>query len=103
MIQAWITRRNSPLFQPNPNDFQARVWSGSQNRDQGWKRANSLISQYGMFPQTRIYLARLHRETDLRIRAVIPVYNEEEGIDEPSSTLEAPLERIHPDYEAIFI
>ncbi len=39
----------------------------------------------------------------MRISAVIPVYNEEEVIDEFSSRLVSALERIDPDYEAVFI
>ena len=39
----------------------------------------------------------------MRISAVIPVYNEEEVIDEFSSRLVSALEKIDPDYEAIFI
>ena len=39
----------------------------------------------------------------MRISAVIPVYNEEEVIDEFSSRLVLALEKIDPDYEAIFI
>ena len=42
-------------------------------------------------------------EESLRISAVIPVYNEEEVIDEFSSRLTTALEKIDPDYEAIFI
>ena len=55
-------------------------------------------------PQTRKYLSRIggHGES-LRISAVIPVYNEEEVIDEFSSRLTSALEKIDPDYEAIFI
>src|SRR3989454_330906 len=43
------------------------------------------------------------RRSNLRITAVIPVYNEEEVIDEFSSRLVSALEKIDPDYEAIFI
>jgi dolichol-phosphate mannosyltransferase len=39
----------------------------------------------------------------LRISAVIPVYNEEEVIDEFSSRLISALQKIDPNYEAIFI
>ena len=39
----------------------------------------------------------------MRITAVIPVYDEEEVIDEFSSRLVSALEKIDPDYEAIFI
>jgi len=42
-------------------------------------------------------------ETDLRISAVIPVYNEKEVIDEFSSRLVSALEKIDPDYEVIFV
>jgi len=42
-------------------------------------------------------------EQNLRISAVIPVYNEEEVIDEFSSRLVSALEKIDPDYEAVFI
>jgi dolichol-phosphate mannosyltransferase len=41
--------------------------------------------------------------TGLRISAVIPVYNETEVIDEFSSRLVSALEKIDPDYEAIFV
>jgi dolichol-phosphate mannosyltransferase len=39
----------------------------------------------------------------LRISAVIPVYNEAEVIDEFSARLVSALEKIDPDYEAIFV
>ena len=39
----------------------------------------------------------------MRISAVIPIYNEEEVIDEFSSRLTSALEKIDPNYEAIFI
>ncbi len=39
----------------------------------------------------------------MRISAVVPVYNEEEVIDEFSSRLISALEKIAPDYEAVFI
>ena len=42
-------------------------------------------------------------EESLQISAVIPVYNEQEVIDEFSSRLTSALEKIDPDYEAIFI
>src|SRR5437667_10047661 len=54
-----------------------------------------------MFPQTRRYLSRLCRETDLRIRPEIADYNEEEIIDDSSARLISALEKIAPDYEAI--
>src|SRR5260370_7224314 len=57
----------------------------------------------GRRPQTRICRSRLVGGTSLRISAVIPVYNEEEVIDEFSSRLVSALEKIDPDYEAIFI
>jgi dolichol-phosphate mannosyltransferase len=39
----------------------------------------------------------------LRISAVVPVYNEAEVIDEFSSRLATALEKIDPEYEAIFV
>src|SRR5215472_4030666 len=54
---------------------------------------------------TRIYLAWKCPgwKRSLRISAVIPVYNEEEVIDEFSSRLTDALGKIDPDYEAIFV
>jgi len=95
--------RNLPFFSASPERF----WGAIRRRLRFEIRAENgrILSSPRRETATNQNIPVSPRDggRDLRISAVIPVYNEAEVIDEFSSRLASALDKIDPDYEAIFV